>query len=377
MTLKVVGQNFGEFASAIYLNNCGSSQFYNTTGSGANCINPTCGTVFNGTNYGSFNQNSAGFSLRGGEIKTWKNGSGNVCSARLNYVIYTTGARPGSPSFSVMNLPFKCGCGGATFTDGLGPCGGNDQKWSIESNNVNLTTRPPGNYTIEIYYDYLGGNTSSTCDVPLYINNGGNPTNYTATFTIVASGASCGLLPVELLNFSYDCQNNLEFSWSTASEHNNDYFALEKSIDAKEWIEVSRIRGRGYSSSKSDYFYNTNLSSVYQYYRLKQVDFNGNFEYFDPVFIDCKNQNDNLLEIYPNPIIENDKLNLIFSSKKRVDIANLHILDMNGRIVLTKIINVENGMNKFTIDEHFSSGIYFIQIMNEGDLFETKKFIVE
>jgi hypothetical protein len=377
-TFNVSGQ-FGQFASAVFVNNCGSSKFFNTTGSGANCINPTCGTVFNGTNYGSFNQNSAGFSLKGGEIKTWKFASGNVCSARLNYVVYTTGARPGSPVFTAMNLPFKCGCNGATFTftDGLGPCSGSDQKWSIESNNINLTTRPPGNYTLEIYYDYSGGNTSSTCDVPLYINNGGNPTNYTATFTIVSSGGTCALLPVELLNFSYDCQSDLEFSWSTASEHDNDYFVLEKSIDAKDWIEVSRIRGKGNSSSKSDYSHSTDLSSVYQYYRLKQVDLNGNFEYFDPVFIECKNQHHILLEIYPNPITENEKLNLIFHIKKRVGIATLNMLDINGRIVLSKIINVENGINKFTLEEHFSRGIYFIQILNESDIFETEKFIVE
>ena len=178
-----------------------------------------------------------------------------------------------------MNLPFKCGCGGATFTDGLGPCGGSDQKWSIESNNVNLTTMAPGNYTLEIYYEYLGSDVSNSgCDLTRYINNGGNPTNYTATFTIVASGGTCTLLPVELLNFSYDCDDDLEFSWSTASEHNNDYFILEKSIDTQNWIDVARIRGRGNSSSKSDYSCNTNLSSIYQYYRLKQVDKTSDFK---------------------------------------------------------------------------------------------------
>ena len=378
-TFLVVGQNFGDFASAIYLNNCGTTQFYNTSGSGANCINPTCATVFDGTNYGSFNQNSNGLQIKGGEIKTWKNACcGNVCSARMNYVIYTTGLRPGSPVFTVMNLPFKCGCGGATFTDGLGPCGGSDQKWStVTAGPVDLTNRAPGNYTVEIYFDYSGDDGSNSgCGTTKYINNGGSPTNYTATFQIVASGGSCSLLPVELLNFSGDCEENtINITWSTASETNSSHFTIEKSYDGEVWDSLSNVKAEGFSTKNKIYQISDSQRLIQKtnFYRLRQYDFDGQMRFDQILPMKCDSR-ENLFYTFPNP--SNSDCQLILQRNNQVGMYSLTVTDVNGKQIIVTEINLKKGINVYPISEKLVAGVYFITLTFAGQNGETIKHIV-
>lgn len=177
--------NFGNFASAVSISTNGgtTSAFYNTTGTGADLIGTS---TFTGTNLGTHTSNSGTLKLTGAEFKSWKNGTGNVCGGTFYYVVYPTGARPSAPSFQNFSIPWKTNCGGTVFNDGLGPCSGNDQKWSTVAQNIDLTTYANGNYTLEIYYLETGSDSGGGCGTNLYINNSCN--NYTATFTI---GAAC------------------------------------------------------------------------------------------------------------------------------------------------------------------------------------------
>lgn len=188
-SLGVTAQNFGTFASAVWLTNCEQSNFYNTTGEGASLIGPVS-NVFTNTNFGVFRQNSGQFIFRGGELKTFKTPSGNVCSVRINYRIYLTTATPGS--FSTIDFPFFNDCNTAIneFPSG-GPCSAGDQKWQRVIPNgattpfapVDLTNRPPGDYVLEVYYDVTGSNNSSSaCNETIFLNNNGQ--NYRAFFSI-------------------------------------------------------------------------------------------------------------------------------------------------------------------------------------------------
>jgi hypothetical protein len=378
LSKEVIAQNFGNFASAIYLKNCNTTTFYNTTGSGGNCINPTCATVFDGSSFGSFNQNSNKLEIIGAEIKTWKNGGGNVCSARLNYTVYTTGARPGSPVFTAINLPFKCGCSSGTFADGFGPCGGNDQKWgTVSAGPIDLTNRAPGNYTLEIYYDYTGDdNSSSLCRDTKYINNGGNPTNYTATFSVVASGGACTLLPVELTNFTLNCYDeDVKIAWSTASETRNDYFMVEKSFDGINWTEVQKVIGQGNSSHDYQYSISDDASKIDCYYRLKQVDFDGKVNIFGAVKLECYDDNSSFFEVVPNP---NDGVDfeIYLKEKNRRNSSSLNLYDSAGKLIYHQVIEVNSGLNKYQLTENLKAGIYFVEVINDTSYKKTKKIVV-
>jgi hypothetical protein len=95
------------------------------------------------------------------------------------------------------------------------------------------------------------------------------------------------MLPVELVSF-YGVRTpkqNVLF-WTTFSETNNDYFLVERSEDGQYWEGLTKVEGAGNSTSVIDYTYYDNhpLEGV-SYYRLKQTDFDGNFEYSDIVSI--------------------------------------------------------------------------------------------
>ena len=94
-------------------------------------------------------------------------------------------------------------------------------------------------------------------------------------------------LPIELVSFSFEDDI---FIWETASETNNDYFVVEYSRNGKDWVECTE---HIYSASDYGYTYTTvqtinTASSVFSYFRLKQVDLNGNYSYSDVIVSENK-----------------------------------------------------------------------------------------
>ena len=88
-------------------------------------------------------------------------------------------------------------------------------------------------------------------------------------------------LPVELISFNaFDKDSDVSLKWTTASETNNDYFVVEKSVNGQDYFEIGKVDGNGNSSTKSDYsFRDTDPSQGIVYYRLKQIDFDGGENY--------------------------------------------------------------------------------------------------
>jgi hypothetical protein len=98
------------------------------------------------------------------------------------------------------------------------------------------------------------------------------------------------LLPIELLSFSgSNSSDGNVLKWETATEQNNDYFIIEKSIDGLSWSEVTSIDGAGNSTTRHEYQYTDNyqLNNI-TYYRLTQVDYNGQRETFNIISVEIK-----------------------------------------------------------------------------------------
>ena len=182
-------QTFGTNASAVWIEDCNQSDFYNTSNN-SSTIGPAANS-FSGNNFGSHTRNSGTLILRGAEVRTFKApGIANVCSATLHYRVYLQSAAPGA--FITMDLPFvdDCNVPSLQFPSG-GSCIAGDQKWSrvIPDGTttpyapVDLTTLAPGNYFLEVYYDVTGSSTTTTlCNETVTLNNGGS--NYRASFSI-------------------------------------------------------------------------------------------------------------------------------------------------------------------------------------------------
>ncbi len=105
-------------------------------------------------------------------------------------------------------------------------------------------------------------------------------------------------LPIELMYFrgKSESASNLLW-WSTASENGNDYFTIEKSTDGEYWNLVGQIKGAGNSAHTLSYSYrDRDISPEICYYRLKQTDFDGRFEYSDIISVDNRDFREKTIE---------------------------------------------------------------------------------
>ena len=191
------------------------------------------------------------------------------------------------------------------------------------------------------------------------------------TWTNVCSA----LLPVELLSFSALCKNEKVIcEWSTASEINNDYFSVEKNSDGKNWTEIGKVNGSGNSTTKMNYEFidETTIAGSLIYYRLKQVDFDGRYEYFGPSAAIVSPSDDWNL-ILQNTASENELSGTLFLSKE--DKIQLQICDVQGKIVMSNEFSFNKGNNLIKLNlENIEKGVYFIKLNNSKALLQ-KKFV--
>jgi Secretion system C-terminal sorting domain len=203
----------------------------------------------------------------------------------------------------------------------------------------------------------------------LMITNYSNSAN-DVSFTNTSGSATtnCGIvLPVELTNFTGICNgSNMELNWSTASEINNDYFTIEKSYDAINYIPIGTIEGSGNSNALLSYHYVDDDVGEHAYYRLKQTDFDGAYKYYPPISISCKNTP--AFNIYPNPF--KDELTI---SVTKLGEYTLKINDYIGRSVLEK--NLTNSLTqKIDLRKLQAQGVYFASLYNnDGELILVEK----
>jgi hypothetical protein len=180
--------------------------------------------------------------------------------------------------------------------------------------------------------------------------------------------------PVELSSFTSIVSNrDVTLSWSTASEINNSGFDIERR-DARremqdEWNKIGFVQGNGTSTSPNSYsFTDKGLNTGKYNYRLKQIDLNGNFEYFNlsnevNVGVPSKFE---LSQNYPNPFNPSTKINYDLPYDGKV---SLKLFDISGREVAT-LVNEFKAAGYYTVTfngANLSSGIYFYRLNSESD----------
>jgi len=165
-------------------------------------------------------------------------------------------------------------------------------------------------------------------------------------------------LPISLLDFNASCldENTVLIRWTTASETNNAYFTIERSLDGMQWTEIAQISGAGNSNQVKSYEYICTSSKEYpEYYRLKQTDYNGSYEYFKPITISCTTNEEAVFEIYPNPFKDNFT---IFYSNGADETAIISIYDAFGKLVYLEQAN--EIVHKVSVED-FAKGCYIVQ----------------
>ena len=182
---------------------------------------------------------------------------------------------------------------------------------------------------------------------------------------------SCVALPITLLSFDASCKNyNPVLSWKTASEINNDYFTIERSPDAKYFYSIGHVKGAGNSTHNVYYTFvdNDNINNTY-YYRLKQTDFDGNYNYSKLISANCSDQNSSI-SMYPTP---NDG---IFKIIQAGDTKKLTITILN--VIGQTILKRSTSKNITAIDiSNNPDGMYYVLIATEQGEIVTKITIKE
>ena len=186
-------------------------------------------------------------------------------------------------------------------------------------------------------------------------------------------------LPVELSSFTSSInQNSVKLNWTTSQEQNNSGFEIQRADKFSEgqevWKKIDFINGSGNSNTQNNYSYeDKNLASGKYRYRLKQIDFNGNFEYHElsnEVVIGIPVSTE-LMQNYPNPF--NPVTNILYRLSEN-SYVTLKVFDNSGRELKTLVNEYkEAGYYKSVFDgSGLASGVYFYKL-TAGDFVHTKK----
>lgn len=186
-------------------------------------------------------------------------------------------------------------------------------------------------------------------------------------------------LPIELILLTVEMDgDNASVQWKTASEINNDFFTVERSDNGVLFTELGNVNGAGNSNQTMSYeLVDKEPLNGISYYRIKQTDFDGNYEYSDIAILNNSNINKEDISIYPNPI-KNDQVNILLSGLENEKIVNVYILSTYGEIMYNKTIEIGNRKivrAVFNDLDKLKPGLYILSFRYNNKLMN-KKIIV-
>lgn len=179
-------------------------------------------------------------------------------------------------------------------------------------------------------------------------------------YTISSQDYPTSPLPIQLAYFDGKKVNDsILLNWGTYSESNNRIFEIYKSGDGESFQKLKEIDGAGYSNSLLKYkTYDQNPFDGNNIYKLKQIDFDGKFEEFDPINVWFEKDLD--AKVYPNPIKKSELL--MIKLENEIDVSEIVWFSFQGLKVSTSHFKQSDQEIAIKIPENLSNGYYFIQL---------------
>ena len=177
------------------------------------------------------------------------------------------------------------------------------------------------------------------------------------------NGAS---LPVSLLNFTAQKENNATLlQWKTVNEMNNKYFSVERSLDGIHYSAIGQVAGAGSVAVQHQYSF-TDKAPVkgINYYRLKQVDNNGNYTYSSIAKISFAGEIP--FSIYPNPAV--NTVSLVIPANTSASVVN--IFDMAGKKVMENEVSANTVSQTLDVSK-LPSGSYRVVLIQPNAALQT------
>jgi hypothetical protein len=185
------------------------------------------------------------------------------------------------------------------------------------------------------------------------------------------------ILPVELSSFTASANvREMTLSWSTATELNNQGFEVQRKFGSNDFVTVGSVKGHGTTTSPNNYTYIDKLADAGKYfYRLKQIDFGGKYEYSQVVEINWSPFTTYKLEQnYPNPFNPTTTIGFGIMEKGNVRLSVLNILGEEIKVLLNE--EKESGYHSIDFSaSELPSGVYFYRIQS-GSFIQTKQMLL-
>lgn len=238
--------------------------------------------------------------------------------------------------------------------------------YTITNNGVSTTTSfGPINTNSGNFPDIVCVNVPCGASITFFVTAYSNPNGGGS----VCNGANATLttnpfipLPIELLSFTVEMtEKNVNLNWVTASESNNDYFTIERSINGKYFYSIGEQKGAGNSYINNYYsFIDKNPLQGFNYYRIKQTDFDGQFS-FTPIQNIFHATSD--INIYPSQT--QGQLNI------NTGLESYEIVIYNSRGQRIKQCSGLSYNQTLSIDD-LQSGVYFVEVISGQVINKTK-----
>ena len=188
-------------------------------------------------------------------------------------------------------------------------------------------------------------------------------------------------LPVDLISFkAMRAEEGVRLEWETASEQNNDYFEVQKSADGKTFNSIGEVAGSGTTNEHHSYsFIDGKPYQGITYYRLKQVDFDGKYNYSKIVLIDIDDvgRNEFGFIMYPNPT-KNSEVFLRFITNDYHSPVKVSIINTIGVPTYSGLIDLQDltGDLRISLKRGIKPGMYIVRIVQGKRTAQGKLIII-
>ncbi len=227
-------------------------------------------------------------------------------------------------------------------------------------------------------------------DIAMFYAPGGVRNSQVICDIFLRRGNLSQIVPVELVSFNASVSNDkVVLSWITATEINNrgfeverrQVFSLQSSVGNEDWEVLGFVEGKGTTTEQQVYsFIDENISAERYMYRLKQIDYDGSYEYSKVVEVDLSQPiTFSLEQNYPNPFNPETKIKFTIPSNVKGEMSNVKLMvyDVLGNEIAT-LVNEEKpaGSYEVTFDgKGLSSGMYFYSLQS-GSFSKTNKMML-
>jgi len=217
----------------------------------------------------------------------------------------------------------------------------------------------------------LGRKAHSAGRILTEYNNQSSP----ETFVLIHSTST---LPIELGDVNATLEGDeVMVEWEVLTQQNNDFFTIERATNGIDFREIGKVDGAGTTQNKKNYtFVDASPEVGINYYRLRQTDYDGQNEVFDPVSVKYVPEISSIEieKAYPNPFENQFKVDFVVDRDSYVQIA---LVDQQGNTLDSDTRYVYEGPNtyEFFASEVLTPGMYFFNIAQEGGKKSTIKLI--